>query len=280
MAFVDLQANQMVDENNASTGGFTAIGPKNPGNQCYTKAQALAAYNLNASNMSAYASNQLVPKSVWASGVVGYAYPITQAGGTAAEACAYSTFPATFYSNVNTLAVGSIWYTDPGLTNPVSGGSGTPGYTWHQVQGSGNAYRVGPTGVIEVITSCTATFTPYNYPTSVKCYPNGGGLYIFEVHIDVYGAPSWNTITGGTIQVTQGSSGTNGIKNILHVGGTVYQCQSVGTFNAASSVSMSYCVIGVSDGSTGHSHTFTVPVSFNVGEINASTVKTTNVNVT
>jgi AraC-like DNA-binding protein len=68
MAFSDLASNQMVNENDASTGGFTAIGAKNPATQCYTKTQALAAYNLNASNMSAYAGNQLVPKSVWVSG--------------------------------------------------------------------------------------------------------------------------------------------------------------------------------------------------------------------
>ncbi|HEY6143748.1 MAG TPA: hypothetical protein VIV55_10090 [Flavobacterium sp.] len=70
MAFADLQPNQMVDENNASTGGFSAIGAKNPANQCYTKAQALAAYSLDASLMSAYTNNQLVPKSVWNSGII------------------------------------------------------------------------------------------------------------------------------------------------------------------------------------------------------------------
>jgi uncharacterized delta-60 repeat protein len=70
MAFADLQPNQMVDEANASTGGFTAIGAKNPANQCYTKSQALTAYNLDAVSMGSYANNQLVPKSVWITGVV------------------------------------------------------------------------------------------------------------------------------------------------------------------------------------------------------------------
>lgn len=66
MAFSDLQPNQMVDENAASTGGFTAIGPKlSPANRCYTKAEALAAYQLNAAAMDSFASNELVPKSVW-----------------------------------------------------------------------------------------------------------------------------------------------------------------------------------------------------------------------
>jgi hypothetical protein len=37
-------------------------------NECLTKAQALAKYNLNAGSMSAYASNQLVPRSVWVTG--------------------------------------------------------------------------------------------------------------------------------------------------------------------------------------------------------------------
>lgn len=70
MAFADLQPNQMVDENNAATGGFTSIGPKNPATQCYSKAQALAAYNLSASAMNGYADNQLVPKEVWVTGAI------------------------------------------------------------------------------------------------------------------------------------------------------------------------------------------------------------------
>jgi hypothetical protein len=63
-------SNQMVTFTQAQSLGFGL----NPGQshvtstECMTKAQALAKYNLNAGAMSAYASNQLVPRSVWAAG--------------------------------------------------------------------------------------------------------------------------------------------------------------------------------------------------------------------
>lgn len=70
MAWNDLQPNQMVNGNDATTGGFVQIGPTNAANECYTKARALATYQLNASNMASFADNQLVPKNIWASGVI------------------------------------------------------------------------------------------------------------------------------------------------------------------------------------------------------------------
>lgn len=69
MAFVDLASNEMVTFTNAATGGFTLnAGQSNvTSNECMTKTQALTKYNLSASAMSSYASNQLVPKSGWVS---------------------------------------------------------------------------------------------------------------------------------------------------------------------------------------------------------------------
>lgn len=182
----------------------------------------------------------------------------------------------TLYSADSVLAVNSVLYTTSTLTN----GTQYNGGGWYYKSVNSKTYKIHTSGAIIEIIDCSSLFTPYSYTTNVKCYPNGGGTYVFEVEIDVYGAPAWNSITGGTITVTQGSSNTNGVKNILSIGGTKYQCQSVSTFNSGSSVTLSLCNIGVSNGSTTHTHTFTVPVSFNVGEINASTTKTTNVNVT
>jgi hypothetical protein len=292
MAFADLASNQMVDENNASTGGFTAIGPKNPGNQCYTKAQALAAYQLNASLMNDYADNRLVPKGVWGpASIAVYHYYVSSYSQTASSiVCSTPNTGADvifLYANTTpNVVVGQTLYIDTSLTIPFNGSS----LYWPWLLGdaivpgttSAYSYKISSVGVIEEIVGCpSGVFVPYNYVTNLKCYPNGGGTYIFEVEIDVYGAPTWNSITGGTIQVTQNSSNnTNGIKNILFIGGTKYQCQSVATFNSGSSVSMTYCSISVSNGSTSHTHSFTVPVNFNVGEINAATTKTTTVNVT
>ena len=69
MAFADLASNEMVTFTNAATGGFTLnAGQSNvTSNECMTKTQALTKYNLSASAMSSYASNQLVPKSGWVS---------------------------------------------------------------------------------------------------------------------------------------------------------------------------------------------------------------------
>jgi uncharacterized protein (TIGR02145 family) len=71
MAWNDLLSNQMVSYTDAQGGGFTLnAGQSNVGStQCMTSSQAQAKYNLNAVSMSAYASNQLVPKNVWVNGV-------------------------------------------------------------------------------------------------------------------------------------------------------------------------------------------------------------------
>jgi hypothetical protein len=63
-------SNQMVTFTQAQSLGFALNAGQSSvnSNECLTKAQALAKYNLNAGSMSAYASNQLVPRSVWATG--------------------------------------------------------------------------------------------------------------------------------------------------------------------------------------------------------------------
>ena len=68
MAFSSLTSNQMVSEADAATAGFTLNSGQSHGssNQCMTKSDALTKYNIDASAMSSYANNQLVPKSTWA----------------------------------------------------------------------------------------------------------------------------------------------------------------------------------------------------------------------
>ena len=67
MAFSDLSTNQMVTFTDAQSGGFTLKAGQShvTSNQCMTKSEALAKYNVDASAMSSYASNQLVPRSAW-----------------------------------------------------------------------------------------------------------------------------------------------------------------------------------------------------------------------
>ena len=69
MAWSNLQSNQMVSFTDAQTSGATLKSGQShvTSNQCMTKSEALAKYNLDANAMSSYASNQLVPKSAWVS---------------------------------------------------------------------------------------------------------------------------------------------------------------------------------------------------------------------
>ena len=74
MPWNDLASNQMVSYTDAASGATSGVFTLNSGfsnvisNQMMDKTDALGRYNLNESNMSTYASNQLVPKSAWVSG--------------------------------------------------------------------------------------------------------------------------------------------------------------------------------------------------------------------
>lgn len=73
-------SNEMVTFTQAQSLGFSLNSGQShvTSSECMTKTQALAKYNLDASAMSAYASNQLVPKSAWIAGTPPITfYPIT-----------------------------------------------------------------------------------------------------------------------------------------------------------------------------------------------------------
>ena len=74
MAWNDVASNQMVSFTDAQASGFTLKSGQSQvtSNQCMTKAEILAKYNVSATNISGYANNQLVPKGAWvASGFSG-----------------------------------------------------------------------------------------------------------------------------------------------------------------------------------------------------------------
>jgi hypothetical protein len=120
MSWSGLASNEMVTFTNAQGGGFTLNSGQSPvtSNECMTKSQALTKYNLDASAMSAYANNQLVPKSVWVSGVTSYSYEV-RLGNSNAEAC--SAFTETVYSDSSIFAEGIVIYTTSALTTVVTG---------------------------------------------------------------------------------------------------------------------------------------------------------------
>jgi hypothetical protein len=120
MSWSGLASNQMVTFTDAQTSPFTLNAGQFPvtSNECMTKSQALTKYNLDASAMSAYANNQLVPKSVWVSGVTAYSYEV-RLGSSNAEAC--SAFTEIVYSDSSTFTIGMILYTTSDLTTVVTG---------------------------------------------------------------------------------------------------------------------------------------------------------------
>ena len=147
MSWSGLASNEMVTFTNAQGGGFTLNSGQSSvtSNECMTKSQALTKYNLDASAMSAYANNQLVPKSVWVSGVTSYSYEV-RLGNSNAEAC--SAFTETVYSDSSIFAEGIVIYTTSDLTTVVTG------YT-RVVDEAFNPYILDNTGVVgSLIGSC------------------------------------------------------------------------------------------------------------------------------
>ena len=124
MSWSGLASNQMVTFTNAQTSPFTLNAGQSPvtSNECMTKLQALTKYNLDASAMSAYANNQLVPKSVWVSGVVYYPFATSLVSATElTNACSFSFDTFTLYTtNSNGIVnVGDIvYYLDGGVYYP------------------------------------------------------------------------------------------------------------------------------------------------------------------
>ena len=70
MPWNDLASNQMVSFTDAQGGGFTLQSGQSSvtSNQCMTKSDATTKYVLDTSYLTSYASNQLIPKSVWVAG--------------------------------------------------------------------------------------------------------------------------------------------------------------------------------------------------------------------
>ncbi len=142
-------SNQMITFTAAQSLGFALNAGQShvTSNQCMTKNDALTKYNLSASAMSSYASNQLVPKSVWVSGY----FSFVTAGLTAengAGACTIGFDPMldfNLYSNVSTPFLGNIMYTNSSLTTAFNGGN-----LWYRIGGTmdGASYQISSTGVL------------------------------------------------------------------------------------------------------------------------------------
>jgi hypothetical protein len=143
MSWSGLASNQMVTFTDAQTSPFTLNSGQSSvtSNECMTKSQALTKYNLDASAMSAYANNQLVPKSVWVSGVT-----YTQIFGWKYNPCSSD---ATIYEGSD-----GLYYTDTTgtLLNATiyiyAGPDGDFDYFWSEIP-----YTDGVAGFANIISS-------------------------------------------------------------------------------------------------------------------------------
>lgn len=113
-------SNQMITFTVAQSLGFTLNAGQShvTSNQCMTKNDALTKYNLNASSMSAYASNQLVPRSVWVSGLNYVQFSRTSGYLSSTTACGhFGEWSINAYQQNGT----GRFFTDSGLTTVFNG---------------------------------------------------------------------------------------------------------------------------------------------------------------
>ena len=150
-------SNQMVTFTQAQSLGYTLNSGQSHTltDKCMTKSEALAKYNLNASAMSSYASNQLVPKSVLMNVSNYYTYQISAGG------CSDQIETINLYSSSASIAVGMVFYTNTSLTNTYSGRSLDRFYP------NGNQLlAINDSGVLVAVDNCSASFYTSDFASS------------------------------------------------------------------------------------------------------------------
>lgn len=217
MAWADLASNQMVSFTDAQSGGFSLNSGQSQttSNQCMTKSDALTKYNLNASLMSSFANNQLVPKSTWASAaVVAYHYYVSSySQATSSSSCNKINNGATvvfLYASNNTgFFVGQVLYTDGGLTTTFNGND----LYWGTLNGdaivpdttSAVTIKVSPSGVVLEVFTCPSIF----YGGAMTLNVPGAGNNIPP------NAPGSGVISGYTLNSGITINNTSGSETVL-----------------------------------------------------------------
>jgi hypothetical protein len=122
MAWTDLASNQIPTFTDLQTSGFSLNSGQSAvtSNECVTKANALAKYNLSSAEMNDFESNQLVPKSSYVSGAVtSYSYSVKLDETSSSEVCDNPS--TTVYSLSAEFTEGITLYFDSELTTIVDG---------------------------------------------------------------------------------------------------------------------------------------------------------------
>lgn len=117
LACLGQASNQMVSYTAAQSLGFSLKSGQShvTSNQCMDKTAALTKYNVSASAMAAYSSNQLVPREAWTSGVVGTSYVLYDAG-RANAVCGTRTTQYNLYASSTSLSIPMQLYNDAAMT--------------------------------------------------------------------------------------------------------------------------------------------------------------------
>lgn len=212
MPWATLASNQMVSYTDAQGGGFTL----QPGqsavtsNQCMTKTDATTKYVLDTSYLTAYASNQLIPKSVWFIG------------------CCIPTLNSVVYSGAN---VNINWTLGCGTCSAVTVQSSTDNVNWGSGTGSCTSPRTytAPTVVTyyRLITNCinsqnsgvsnVITFTPTTTTTTTL----GSGTITVYNYEDEFGCAFTSATKNGSYYIGTGGNGAS-VSGTIATGDTFY----------------------------------------------------------
>ena len=149
-------SNQMVTFTQAQSLGFALKSGQShvTSNQCMTKADALAKYNVT---ISGYADNQLVPRSAWVSAIVATPMLVhaTAIFNNKSEACASTINLNNTKYTINGLVLGAKIYSDQACTIEFKQVAG-PIYLAFEISVSQyrKAYRLDANGVVDYVESC------------------------------------------------------------------------------------------------------------------------------
>jgi hypothetical protein len=232
-------SNQMVTFTQASTLGLTLNSGQAhvTSNQCMTKSAALAKYNLNASFMSEYIDNQLVPRSVWTNENTSNSFIFSN--NTFKDrvlSCDNANTGQTLYSSSTSLAINVNLFADSPLGFPFNPfGNDTTRDFW--IKSTTFSYRLSPTysgstltqcRIVEIV-DCSSPIVEYaqlwersnaqiysemncnvNYPIGANIYvgrysPNGSYLSIgMKVYNNIDLTDAFNGSESGFLFVRQG----------------------------------------------------------------------------
>ena len=145
-------SNQMVTFTQAQSLGFALKSGQShvTSNQCMTKADILAKYNVT---ISGYADNQLVPRSAWVSGFVGAPFSFnTYFFNNKSEAC-ISNYANTYTGyTINGLILGARLYANQSCTEEFQSVNGVIRIA---IEGSvKKAFRLDSSRVVDYVESC------------------------------------------------------------------------------------------------------------------------------